>query len=487
MNSSYLAVDIGASSGRHILGRVENGRIVLEEVYRFDNTQVRRGGHDCWDLDALEQNVLAGLAACRRAGKIPQTVGIDTWAVDFVLLDGAGRRLGDAVAYRDARTGGIPQQAEKAVPFARQYARTGIQKQPFNTVYQLLALQKEHPEQLAAARRLLMIPEYLNYRLTGRLCSEYTNATSTALVNAETKSWDDALIAQFGLPRGIFGALHLPGETVGRLTPAVQQKVGFDCTVVLPATHDTGSAFLAVPAQDENAVYLSSGTWSLLGVENPAPITSEASCMANFTNEGGAWYRWRYLKNIMGLWMIQSVRRELNGVSYVRQDGPAQEPGHPGHPWGFQDLIAAAELEGAFPSVVDVDDESFLAPVSMMEAVRAFCRRTGQPEPKRIGEVMQCIYRSLARRYAQAIAELSALTGKTYAAIHIVGGGCQDQYLNQLTADAAGLPVLAGPVEGTALGNLMVQMIAAGEFADLAEARAAVRASFPIRRFEPKR
>ena len=485
--SYHLAVDIGASSGRHIVGHTENGRIVLEEIYRFDNTQVRRGGHDCWDIDALAQNVLAGLAACKKAGKVPETVGIDTWAVDFVLLDGAGRRLSDAVAYRDARTAGIPRQAEELVPFAEQYARTGIQKQPFNTVYQLLALQREHPEQLAAARRLLMIPEYLHYVLTGVQKSEYTNATTTALVNAGSRTWDDELIARFGLPRGIFGPLCLPGETVGRLTPAVQREVGFDCTVVLPATHDTGSAFLAVPAQEENAVYLSSGTWSLLGVENRAPLTSEASRAANFTNEGGAWYRWRYLKNIMGLWMIQSYRRELNGVAYVRDASLPQELGHAGHPWSFPELIAAAQGQPDFPSAVDVDDASFLAPVSMAEAIRAYCRRTGQPVPERVGEVMQCIYRSLARRYAQAIAELSALTGKTYAAIHIVGGGCQDQYLDQLTADAAGLPVLAGPVEGTALGNLLVQMIAAGEFADLAAARAAVRGSFPIRRFAPER
>lgn len=484
--SYHLAVDIGASSGRHIVGHTENGRIVLEEIYRFDNTQVRRGGHDCWDVAALEQNVLAGLAACKKAGRVPQTMGIDTWAVDYVLLDGEGRRIGDAVAYRDGRTAGMAQEAEKAVPFAEHYARTGIQKQPFNTVYQLLALKKEAPEQLAAARRLLMIPDYLNYRLTGRIRNEYTNATSTALVSAETGTWDDGLLERFGLPRGIFGPLHMPGETVGRLTPQVQAQVGFDCAVLLPATHDTGSAFLAVPARDEKAVCLSSGTWSLLGVETGAPITGEASRAANFTNEGGAWHRWRYLKNIMGLWMVQSVRRELNGEAYVRRDGGAEKPGEPGRRWSFQDLADAAQADAAFPSEVDVDDAGFLSPAGMTEAVRACCRKTGQPEPARVGELMQCIYRSLARRYGQAVGELSALTGKTYTAIHIVGGGSRDRYLDQLTADAAGLPVLAGPVEGTALGNLLVQMIAAGEYADLASARAAVRESFPIRRFRPR-
>ena len=480
----HLAVDIGASSGRHILGHAENGRIVLEEVYRFDNAQVRRNGHDCWDTDALFTHILEGLRACRDAGKIPATMGIDTWAVDFVLLDKNGRAVGDAVAYRDARTEGVRDRLETdgTLRFADHYARAGIQYQPFNTAYQLAALKREHPEQLEAAAHLLMMPEYLNYLLTGRMVNEYTNATSTALVNARTKTWDDELVAALGLPRRIFGELHMPGGSVGHFTPAVREEAGFDCEVVLPATHDTASAFLAVPARDDHAVYLSSGTWSLLGVENREPITTPESMAANFTNEGGYEYRFRYLKNIMGLWMIQSVRRELNGVAYVagKEARTAAEK-----QWSYAELETEARACENFAGRVDANDERFLAPASMIGAVRAACEDRGCPVPQTVGEIMACIYHSLADCYAAAIRELAALTGNRYTAIHIVGGGSKDGYLNELTAKAAGLPVYAGPAEGTALGNLMVQMIRAGEFAGLAEARAAVRNSFEIREVQP--
>lgn len=282
MQACYLAVDIGASSGRHIVGWVEDGRIQLQEVYRFENGISRKNGHLCWNVDALAAEVINGMAACRAAGFAPATMGIDTWAVDFVLLDKAGQRIGDAVAYRDERTDGIREMLP--VSFAKHYARTGIQFQKFNTVYQLAALQKEHPEQLAAAETFLMIPDYLNYLLTGVAANEYTNATTTALVNAESKDWDDELIETLGLPRNIFQPIRTPGTVLGGLLPEIQEKVGFDCQVILPATHDTGSAFLAVPARDEFAVTLSSGTWSLLGVENLAPIATDASRADNFTN-----------------------------------------------------------------------------------------------------------------------------------------------------------------------------------------------------------
>ena len=282
MQACYLAVDIGASSGRHIVGWVEDGRIQLQEVYRFENGISRKNGHLCWDVDALAAEVINGMAACRAAGFAPATMGIDTWAVDFVLLDKAGQRIGDAVAYRDERTDGIREMLP--VSFAEHYARTGIQFQKFNTVYQLAALQKEHPEQLAAAETFLMIPDYLNYLLTGVAANEYTNATTTALVNAESKDWDDELIETLGLPRNIFQPIRTPGTVLGGLLPEIQEKVGFDCQVILPATHDTGSAFLAVPARDEFAATLSSGTWSLLGVENLAPIATDASRADNFTN-----------------------------------------------------------------------------------------------------------------------------------------------------------------------------------------------------------
>ena len=309
MANYYLAIDIGASSGRHILGHVEDGRIVLEEMYRFDNKQVHKNGHDCWDMDNLWSGILGGLKACKEADKIPQTIGIDTWAVDFVLIDKDGNPVGDAVAYRDGRTKDADKLVDKIIPAQELYARTGIQKQLFNTIYQLMALKEEHPEQLEKAETMLMIPDYFDYKLTGVMKQEYTNATSTNLVYAASKTWDYELIDMLGLPKKLFGELSMPGTIVGNLTEEIQKEVGFDATVILPATHDTGSAFLAVPARDDKAVYLSSGTWSLLGVENEEPICTEDSWKENFTNEGGAWYRFRYLKIIMGLWMIQSIRR----------------------------------------------------------------------------------------------------------------------------------------------------------------------------------
>ena len=279
------------------------------------------------------------------------------------------------------------------------------------------------------------------------------------------------------------------GPAWGPLRPDIAQTVGFQTTVVLPATHDTGSAFLAVPAENENAVYLSSGTWSLLGVENKEPITSEASRLQNFTNEGGAWYRYRYLKNIMGLWMIQSIRRELNGVAYVegkKQAGWTLDVSAGERQWTFPDLIACAESAADFNSIVDVNDDAFLAPDSMIAAVQNACKRSGQQVPVTVGQLMQCVYRSLTLCYKNAIAGLSCLTGKEYTAIHIVGGGCQDNYLNRMTASVTGLPVLAGPVEGTAIGNLVIQMIRGGEFDSLTAARSCIRKSFDIKEVLPK-
>lgn len=486
MSKTVLAIDIGASSGRHVLGRLEDGRLRLREAYRFENRQIRRGGHDCWDTDALWAGVLEGLKACK--ADAPASVGIDTWAVDFVLLDEQDRLIGDAVAYRDARTQGMDEAVQALVPAQTLYARTGIQKQPFNTIYQLMALQKEHPEQLERAHTLLMIPDYLNFLLTGVKKQEYTNATSTGLVNSESRTWDREIIRALGFPDRLFGPLSLPGETVGPLRPDIAREVGFQTTVVLPATHDTGSAFLAVPARDDHAVYLSSGTWSLLGVENEWPITTEESRRQNFTNEGGAWYRYRYLKNIMGLWMLQSIRRELNGVDYVQGKARANWvldvlPGE--RSWDFAGLSEAARGATNFPSVVDVNDDAFLAPDSMILAVQEACRLSGQRVPQTVGELTQCVYRSLAACYRRAIANLSSLTGKTYRSVYIVGGGCQDAYLNQLTASATGLPVYAGPVEGTAIGNIAMQLIARGEAESLAQAREIIRNSFDIQEVQP--
>ena len=474
----YLAIDIGASSGRHILGHVEDGKLILEEVYRFDNLQVRKNGHDCWDMDNLWNGVVSGLKACKAAGKLPATMGIDTWGVDYVLLDENDEMLGDPVAYRDSRNEGMDAVVSQMISPEELYARTGIQKAPFNTIYQLTAQKREHPEQLEKADWFLMVTEYLNFRLTGVKKNEYTNNTTTNLINAREKTWDLDLIARVGLPTKIFHEPAMPGTILGGLLPEIQAEVGFDTQVILPATHDTGSAFLAVPAKDDNAVYLSSGTWSLLGVENEEPITTAESHQANFTNEGGAWYRFRYLKNIMGLWMIQSIRRELNGVAYVQGKEQRTESAKK---WSFPDLIEEAKKAEGFASVVDVNLDCFLAPDSMIQAIKDECARTNQAVPQSVAELMQCVYTSLSLCYKDAIANLEKLTGKHYTSINIVGGGCQDNYLNMRTAKATGLTVYAGPVEGTAIGNLLIQMIAGGDLAGLQEARDAIRASFEIR------
>ena len=473
----YLAIDIGASSGRHILCHLEEGRLILEEIFRFDNKQKRLNGHDCWDVEHLFESVLEGLSVCGKRGIAPESVGIDTWGVDFVLLDSEKQRLTDAVAYRDDRTKGMDAEVERTLSFEELYARTGIQKQPYNTVYQLTALKGESPEALRRARYFLMMPEYLGFLLTGEIKNEYTNATTTALVNARSKTWDRELIERLGLPAEIFGELAMPGEALGKLLPSVRERVGFDTTVVLPATHDTGSAYLAVPARDEHAVYLSSGTWSLLGVENEAPITHDKSREENFTNEGGAFYRFRYLKNIMGLWMIQSVRRELNGVAYI-EGKELREKKEKTYSYAELEALARATT---FAGVVDVNDTRFLAPDSMINEIRAACREAGGEEPRSVGDLMQCIYHSLALCYKNAIKGLSEITGKTYTSLNIVGGGCRDEYLCVLTARETGLAVFAGPTEGTAIGNLLIQMIRTGELADLTAARDAVRKSFDIK------
>ena len=471
MQECFVGIDIGASSGRHIAGWVENQKIHLQEVYRFENNLLHKNGHLCWDLEKLTYHVIEGLAQCHKAGYQPKSIGVDTWAVDFVLLDEAGNPLGDAVAYRDGRTQGIPEQVEQVIPFEELYARTGIQFQPFNTIYQLVALQKEHPEQMEKAKTFLMIPDYLNYRLTGVAYNEYTNASTTALVYATTRQWDDALIEKLNLPREIFQTIQMPGKQMGLLSQEVSEYVGFCCPVVLPATHDTGSAFLAVPDRDEHTVVLSSGTWSLLGVQRQNPVLSEESRKANFTNEGGYGATVRCLKNIMGLWMIQSIRREVG-----KNTGTLPS---------FPQLIEQAKNAAEFSGVVDVNDNRFLAPESMIEEVKQACRETGQPVPSTTGEVMQCVYRSLASSYAEAVKQLEFITKSTYTKVSIVGGGSQDMYLNQMTATATGLPVFAGPTEGTALGNILVQMVHAGVFADFAAAHQAMKQSFDIKEVQP--
>ncbi len=475
----YLAVDIGASSGRHVLGYLENGKIMLEEVYRFDNYQVEKNGYQCWDLDYLMGEIIKGLAQCKEIGKIPKTMGIDTWAVDYCLLDENKKMIGNSVSYRDRRTQKMKELSEKTVSATELYSKTGIQFQPFNTLFQLLSQKQCELEILEKAEYFLMIPEYLNFLLTGKMMNEYTNASTTNLVNAKEKTWDYGLIEKFGFPRKLFKQLHLPTEEIGNFTEEIKEKVGFDCTVILPATHDTASAFVAVPSVNENSIFISSGTWSLIGVENEEAITSEKSRELNFSNEGGAEYRFRYLKNIMGLWIIQSARRELNGVSYVKKQG--SDEAESVKKYSFDDLVDLAKEAVHFNSVIDVDDESFLSPDSMIEAIKEYCLKTKQEVPQTVGEIFKCIYISLANKYAKSVKELEMITQKEYEQINIVGGGSKDEYLNQLTAQITGKKVLAGPFESTSLGNIAVQMIAKNEVSDIVSVRKVIKNSFEVK------
>lgn len=480
MGKYYLAIDIGASSGRHMLGCMSDGKLQLEEIYRFENRQLERNGHLVWDVENLWDGIINGLKKCKELDKIPESVGIDTWGVDYVLLDREGNMIGDAVAYRDSRTEGIDKVLNEMISESELYKKCGIQKQLFNTIYQLLALKKESPEELEAADSFLMIPDYFNYRLTGVKKQEYTNATTTNLVNAYTKEWDLELIEKLGIPKHLFKKLSLPGEVVGKFTEEIAEEVGFSSTVILPATHDTGSAFLAVPSKGENSVYLSSGTWSLLGIESSTPITDAKAAEKNFTNEGGAFYRYRFLKNIMGLWIIQSIRRELNGSEYVegRKSRYAS-----GREYSFLELREEAAKCADFKADIDVNDECFLSPQSMIDAIKEHCSKCGEAVPESVGEIMQCVYRGLSKCYADTIKEISEVTGRSIEQINIIGGGCQDSYLNAMTAKAAGIPVFAGPIEGTAIGNLAIQMISAGVFKDLEEARSVIFESFDIKRY----
>ncbi len=467
METYYLAIDIGASSGRHILGHVKDGRMALEEVYRFPNGMKPVDGQLCWDVEELFSHIKAGMKRCKELGKIPASLGIDTWAVDYVLLDEKDNIVGNTVGYRDGRTKGMDDLVYEEIPLEELYQRTGIQKQIFNTIYQFMAVKRQHPEYLKDAKTMLMIPDYFHYRLTGVKKQEYTNATTTQLVNPKTNTWDYELIERLGYPSQWFGPLSMPGTVVGKLTPEIEAEVGFACEVVLPATHDTGSAVLAVPSKEWDVLYISSGTWSLMGTERMEADCSLESMERNFTNEGGYEYRFRYLKNIMGLWMIQSVKKELAAA---------------GQDYSFGQLCEMASKE-TISSLVDCNDDCFLAPESMIQAVKEFCEKEGQQVPETPAQLGAVIYNSLAKCYGETVKELEQVTGKHYGQVHIVGGGANADYLNRLTAVYTGRPVFAGPTEATAIGNLAAQMIRAGEYKSLAEARQGIFQSFEIKRY----
>ena len=461
MNKYFLAVDIGASSGRHILGSVENGKIVLEEVYRFWNGMNHVDGMLCWDVDRLYREIITGMKKCKEIGKVPVSVGIDTWGVDFVLLDQEDQMVGRAVGYRDHRTDGMDQEVYRIIPEDELYERTGIQKAIYNTIYQLMAVKKKHPEHLEKAAAMLMIPDYFHFRLSGKKVQEYSEATTSQLVNPVTKDWDYELIDRLGFPRRIFMEIQMPGTAIGHLTEEVKEQVGYDCLVVLPPTHDTASAVMAIPTNAEDTCYISSGTWSLMGVERAEADCSSESKAANFTNEGGYDGKITYLANIMGLWMIQSVRNQL-----------APE-------MSYGELCEKASHE-PIQTIVDCQDASFLSPDDMVEAVKEYCRKTNQEIPETLPALAGVIYRSLAKCYAEKLAEIEKITGVKYDRINIIGGGSNAAYLNELTAKYTGVPVYAGPGEATAIGNILSQMLEEGVFADLKEARDCVASSFDI-------
>ncbi len=468
MNTIYLAIDIGASSGRHIVSWLENGVIKTEEVYRFPNGAEMKDGHLCWDIQGLEHHVVAGLKAAKDQGYAPAYIGIDTWGVDFLLLDKDDQRVGPAVAYRDSRTDGMDVELEKALPFNIHFGLCGIAKQPFNTVYQMMAVLKEHPEYADEVEDFLMMPEYLSFILTGKKAHEWTNCSTGALCNAETGAWSEMIRTAAGLPDKWFRTpLVKPGAVLGALTSDIAAQVGYQATVILPATHDTGSAYMAVPAKDEGAAFLSSGTWSLLGTELECPVTTVTALEAGFSNEGGYRGTTRFLKNIMGMWMLQSIHKEINKAHSFAE-------------------MAQMAANSTYPAYVDAADNRFLAPESMLEAVKSALRDAGAPEPKDLSDILRAVTYGLAVCYKKSIEEMSAITGKTFTSVNIVGGGSNNVVLNQMTADVTGLPVYAGPTQGTALGNQAAMKIAAGEFADIAAFRAALPGSFEIKTYLPQ-
>ena len=458
----YLAVDIGASSGRHVLGYVQDGVLTLEEVYRFPNGVCREGETLCWDVDNLKSHVIAGLARCREIGKIPAYMGIDTWGVDFVLLDEKDELIGKTVAYRDGRTRGMDAPVGAILPDEDLYARTGIQKNIINTIYQLMSIKQTNPEQLAAARTFLMMPDYLNFILTGKKAVEYTDASTTGLLDVNSGDWDRELLDMLGYPADIFPTPIMPGTVLGTLRPALSRELGFDVQVILPASHDTGSAVLALPvvgdaADADHIAYLSSGTWSLMGVERTTPDTGEVSRAANFTHEGGYDKRYRYLKNIMGLWMIQSIKKEYNDE------------------YDFPTLSRMAKEAGDVKWRVNVNDDAFLAPDSMIGAVKAACGAD-----LTLSEVLAVVYLSLAETYRDTLDELEKCTGNKIDTLYIIGGGSRDAYLNELTARISGRTVYTGLVEATSTGNILCQMLGSGALSSLSEARALCAKSFAV-------
>ena len=458
MNDTYLAIDFGGGSGRVIAGQIRNKRLEMKEIHRFPNRQIKLGGHVHWDFLALFEEMKTGIRKAVGQGLRVRSIGIDTWGVDFGLIDRAGSLLGNPQCYRDPCTEGMPEAFFREVSPLEHYRESGIQVMPINTLFQLMALQRENPGRLEAADRLLFMPDLFSYFLTGNTDNEYSIASTSELLDASTREWNWPLIDRLGLPRRLFGHIVLPGTSRGRVLPEVAEELGLpeDTEVVAVGSHDTASALFAVPfpkGRASRCAFLSSGTWSLLGMELEQPVLTEEARLAGFTNEGCVGGRIKFLQNITGLWILQRLMKqwEVQGkdVSY--------------------DTLLGAAAESTCLALIDVDDSRFANPADMQQAIVDYCRETGQPVPETEGDHVMCVLRSLAVRYKKGIDGLNALLPEPVEQLHIIGGGCRNKLLNRLTEEATGLPVVPGPVEATAIGNILVQAIAAGEIKDRSE------------------
>jgi rhamnulokinase len=471
----YLAIDLGAESGRVMAGLWNGKRLRLEEVHRFSNGPVHLADSIRWDILRLWSEIQVGLSlAGRKYGKSVISVGADTWGVDYVLLTRRQELLGLPYHYRDDRTNGVMEKAFRTVPRHRIFQQTGLQFMQLNTLFQLLATQAKTPELLEHAHRLLFIPDFLHWALCGSTVAEFTIASTSQCLNPVTRNWAKGLLKEFGLPHKMFPELVAPGTGLGRLRPGVADRTGLrDVNVIAPPAHDTASAVAGVPTQNTgrpNWAYISSGTWSLMGAEVEQASLSDQTQKWNLTNEGGLDGTYRLLKNIMGLWLVQQCKRSLEAR---------------GKSYDYAQLAKLASNTPPLRAVINPDDPRFLNPLDMPRAIQDFCRETGQPVPKKPAELVRCAYESLALKYRQVLGWLEHLTGNRMEVVHIVGGGSQSNILNQFTADACQRPVLAGPVEATAMGNLLVQVRAQGELKSLAEMREVVRKSTQIQTFEP--
>jgi rhamnulokinase len=477
---TVLAFDLGASSGRAVIGRLEADesgtgvpRLTVEELHRFPNDPVQVGGHLHWDILRLLHELKQGIVKAKNAGYGSlESIAIDSWAVDFGLLDASGQLLGNPYHYRDHHTDGIMEEVGELIGREAIFNSTGIQFLPFNTIYQLVALKTNNSVQLKQADKLLMIPDLLRYFLTGEMHGEITNASTTQLLDARTMEWDRKLLDRLQLPADVLPDLVSAGTKVGTLSADVCAELGVPATTVIAVgEHDTASAVAAVPAEEGSFAYLSCGTWSLLGTEINAPVLTKQALEWNFTNESGVNGTYRLLRNIMGLWLVQECKRawDLAGLSL-----------------SFPQLVELAEQAKPFAAFIDPDDVGFLNPAHMPEQVQAYCRRTGQYVPQTPGEIIRIVLESLALQYRVVLERTEHLAGSRFSGLHMVGGGINNQLLCQFTANAIGRPVWAGPAEASAIGNLVIQYMALGHISDLSEARRIIRGSFPMLAFQPE-